>query len=100
MQMIYTHENRYLVLNLKNVLENAGIEVMLKNEFAGGGAGELAPIETWLELWLVNDGDYDKARALIADIGEPQGKDWLCPNCGEHNGAAFEVCWQCGQAPA
>ncbi len=24
------------------------------------------------------------------------GADWACPDCGEDNDTAFEVCWSCG----
>lgn len=48
MKLIYTNENRFLVSNMKNIVENAGIEVTLKNEFAFGGVGDLSPFECWL----------------------------------------------------
>lgn len=28
------------------------------------------------------------------------GADWCCPACGEENPGNFEVCWNCGEAPA
>lgn len=97
MQLLYTNENRYLVLNIKNLLENAGIAVVLRNEFAGGAAGLLAPNETWLELWLVNDVDADTAWDIIAEATEPTTGEWQCRQCGEKNDPSFELCWQCQQ---
>jgi len=47
MKLLYTNENRLLVNNVLNLVENAGIAISLKNEFAGGAAGLLVPHETW-----------------------------------------------------
>lgn len=98
MKLIYTHENRLLVELAKSKLEIAGIAVFLKNEFAQGGSGELAPHQTWPELWLERERDYERASQLLADV-ESEQSAWHCPDCGEQNGAAFDFCWQC-QRPA
>ncbi len=96
MKLIYTNENRFLVNNVKNIVENAGIEVTLKNEFSGGAAGELVVFETWLELWVVDDADYDEAMGLIEALNSSEkGHDWVCSQCGETNDASFEICWKC-----
>ena len=52
MRLLYTNENRLIVSNAKNIVEDAGIDVVLRNEFAVGGMGELAVFDTWLELWV------------------------------------------------
>lgn len=96
MKLIYTNENRFLVNNCKNIVENAGIAVMLKNEFAFGGVGDLAPLDTWLELWVLDDAEHDKAVAIIAStLNESSGLEWVCGQCHEKNDPSFEVCWQC-----
>ncbi|WP_193162600.1 putative signal transducing protein [Microbulbifer hainanensis] len=95
MKLIFTHENRLLVELAKSKLEVAGIPVFLKNEFAQGGAGDLAPHQTWPELWLERERDYDRARQLLADTDE--GGVWQCPACGEENDAVFDFCWNCQQ---
>ncbi|MDP5209664.1 MULTISPECIES: DUF2007 domain-containing protein [unclassified Microbulbifer] len=94
MKLIYTHENRLLVELAKSRLEVAGIPVFLKNAFAQGASGELAPNQVWPELWLERDRDFEHARRLLEDVETGQG--WPCPVCGEENGAAFDFCWQCG----
>lgn len=99
MKLLYTNENRYLVHNIQNIIENAGIDIMLKNEFAAGAAGDLVPHETWLELWVMNDSDYDKALAILdASFSSDNDKGWVCSNCNEKNDASFEFCWQCQQS--
>lgn len=101
MKLIYTNENRYLVHNLQNILENNGIEIMLKNEFLAGAAGELIPHETWMELWVTNDDDYDRAiNTIESSFSQPDSPTWHCQHCKEENDASFEFCWQCqNEAP-
>jgi len=96
MKLIYTNENIFLVNNAKNILENHHIEVTLKNEFAAGAAGLLAPIDTWVELWVINDIDENKANIALAKALQQQGEyDWFCSQCQEKNDASFDTCWQC-----
>ena len=96
MKLIYSNENRFIVSNIQNIIEQAGIETLLKNEFISGAAGELAPLDTWLELWIENDKDYAKAIDIINALDKNKNMaGWVCPNCDEKNTAAFEVCWQC-----
>ena len=96
MKLVYTHENRLLVSHAQTILENAGIENRLKNEYLMGASGDLAPIDAWMELW-VNDNDYPQAETLIRItlIDEPAGSNWLCPACKEENEPSFELCWNC-----
>ena len=96
MKLIYSNENTFLVNNAKNILENQNIEVTLKNEFASGAAGVLAPIDTWVELWIINDIDEEKAETILAQALKQQGEhDWFCQQCQEQNDASFDSCWQC-----
>ena len=94
MKLIYTNENRFLVTNAKNILENAGVDVVLRNEFAVGGAGDLSPLDAWLELWI-EDLDYEKSLQVIKDSLGSDDMEWVCDNCHETNDAAFDFCWNC-----
>lgn len=97
MKLIYTHENKLLVENARNLLQIEGINTVVKNEFSSGAAGDLAPMDTWPELWLVNENQLTKAKAVIdAMQAQAHGDDWRCNQCQEINGAAFEICWSCG----
>ena len=99
MQKVFTHENRLIVFHIKNILHDEGIECLIKNEFAGGGVGDLAPFETWPEIW-VSDPDQDSALKLIKEnlAKVPSGKEWICDHCGETNSFDFQVCWKCSTA--
>ena len=96
MKTVYTHENNALVQNAKNLLENEGISVVFKNEFASGGAGDLVPTETWPEICVINPNDYEKAMETLKSLSSKQDQpDWTCEKCYEPNGAMFDSCWNC-----
>ena len=99
MKKLFTHENRIIIFNLKNVLEDAGIESLVINEFSAGGAGDLAPFDTWPELWVSDNDQLAKAKTILQNIVFESNEDyWFCPGCQEKNGGAFELCWNCGRA--
>ena len=99
MKKVYTHENRMIVFNMKNVLQEAGIETVVVNEFAAGGAGDLATFDTWPELWVEDETRLAQAQAIVQEILSDDMNDArFCPKCGENNEAAFRICWNCGNA--
>ncbi len=96
MKLIYTNENRIMVLNVKNVLMSHGLDVVLNNEFASSASGGLAPFDTWPEVWLLNNDDFDKAKKVIDSITLESNLDnWHCKNCQEENNQSFDFCWNC-----
>ena len=85
-----------LAANIKNLLAQENIEVLVKNEFASGAVGDLSAFDTWIELWLINDKDESKAMTIINSAIHPTEKeDWFCRNCKESNASSFELCWNC-----
>jgi hypothetical protein len=96
MKLVYTHENRFLVGNAHNILEQGGIRVVWKNEFSSGAIGEISPFDTWPELWVIDDADYDCAINIIThSLSAANAPEWTCTHCNEPNDAAFETCWNC-----
>ena len=86
MKLIYTHENRIMALNIRNVLINHGFDVTLNNEFASSASGGLAPFDTWPEVWLLKDDDYDNAKKIIESIYyDTKQAAWVCKKCQEEN---------------
>jgi hypothetical protein len=100
MKLAYTHENRFLVANAHNILEQHGITTVWKNEYASSAIGEVASLDTWPELWVVDDADYDQAVHIISTaLSAKNAPEWVCSNCDEKNDAAFELCWNCQSEP-
>jgi len=96
MKLVYSHENSVVTGNIKNLLLMNNIEVTMKNEFASGAVGDLGAFDAWIEIWIVNDKDENKALAIIEQAKENiTGRDWYCKQCKELNAGSFELCWNC-----
>ncbi|MGM0595154.1 MAG: DUF2007 domain-containing protein [Pseudomonadota bacterium] len=97
LELLYTSPNALLVSHVRNLLEVAGIEVQMKNQYLGGGAGELPPTEAWPELWVAV-ADYCRARAVVEEFERDDVilPSWRCAHCGERVEGQFSVCWNCG----
>jgi lambda repressor-like predicted transcriptional regulator len=93
---IYSHDNVFIVHNLRNILENAGIRCVLKNEQTYSAAGELPPTEVWPEIWIDPKSEQEALELIeLAIKGDPSKTHWVCPKCDESNPPAFDLCWQC-----
>jgi hypothetical protein len=96
-KLVFTHENSLIVGNARGLLERAGIAVVTRNEFSQGGLGELSAFDTWPELWVIADRDYQRAVTVLENaLTGADESGWSCGVCGEANDASFEVCWRCG----
>jgi Putative prokaryotic signal transducing protein len=87
--------------NLRNVLEVEGISSEVRTPFLGAARGDIPATECWSELWILDDGDLERALAVLrtaAFSGEPVRVPWRCTKCGEEIEAQFGACWQCGSA--
>ncbi len=91
-----------LVGHYQSVLESNDIATFLKNQFGTSGAGELPFIEVVPQLWVLNEADVERAKALINELYNPeiseQPQAWDCPVCGTPQEAAFTHCWKCSSA--
>ena len=84
---------------LKDVLESYGIGCEIRGEYLGGAAGELPPIETWPELWILDESQAEPASELVQEAIEPPKAStsrWTCPQCREEVEGQFSECWNCG----
>ena len=101
MKLVFTHPNSMIVGNMAGLLAQSGIETQIRNEFLGGASGELAPGETWIELWVIDDPRAAEATQVIkAAQAQHDEDDWHCQACSEANPPTFEFCWHCGQPAA
>ena len=100
MKRVYSSPSLIEIAHLKNVLEHAGIECVMKNLALAGALGDLPFIDCAPELWVVDDSDAARAAALLAAERQPapSGPAWRCAHCGEENESHFAACWSCATA--
>lgn len=100
MKKLTSADSLILINHYRNLLEAEGIASEIRNEHLGSILGEMPFAETWPELWVVRDLDYDRAKQLIDDeiASESPRSDWRCSHCGEINEGQFGECWNCGAA--
>ena len=90
-------ESLITINHYKNLLQAEGIRCEIRNEHLGSIVGEMPFVETWPELWIVDDLDFDRATQLIVGAeSESPVADWTCKKCGEINEGQFAACWNCG----
>ncbi len=101
MRPVYTAENAFDAQLVRDRLDQEGIAASVHGLMLTGAVGEL-PADTRPTVWIEDDAHYDRARELVIAFEQTQPEDgpaWICPNCREENGPAFETCWQCGSTP-
>jgi hypothetical protein len=54
----------------KTILEQDGIPVFMKNEYASMAMGSLPFTDVWPELWIMDDDDYEKAKEILKEYFE------------------------------
>jgi len=97
MKKLTSADSLITINHFKNLLESEGIPTQIRNEHLGSIMGEMPFVETWPELWVINDLDFDRASQLIASVEtESPGEPWACRRCGEDNEGQFAACWSCG----
>jgi hypothetical protein len=98
LKRVFSSYNQTAVYHARNLLEGAGLKVLVRNAILSSAMGELPPTECQAELWLLDDDDFAKAQALLSTTVE--GTDWTCAGCGETLGPQFTQCWRCGAVRA
>lgn len=99
MRKLYAAANLPEAYLLLHRLADAGIAAHVFNENAQGGVGELPFTHTYPEVWLENEGDWQRGREIVLQherrpVERPGHR---CRRCGEDNPGTFEVCWRCGE---
>ena len=98
MRKVYVSDDSLILGHVRQVLENHAIGCIVRNDFLLGGAGELPINETWPEIWITDDRDFERARALVDAVVAacPSDPPWCCTSCGEQVEGQFTDCWRCG----
>jgi hypothetical protein len=84
---------------VKGLLDEAKIPCMVRNEHLSMALGELAPSDCSPEIWIQNDEDYLRAKAIVDALRSAavETRDpWVC-RCGESIEGQFTSCWNCGK---
>ncbi|MBK8163939.1 MAG: DUF2007 domain-containing protein [Gammaproteobacteria bacterium] len=102
MRKVYSAADLPQAYLLSHLFDQAGIAHYISNENLQGGVGELPFTHTYPALWLLDEADLERARAIIEGFERtpPRQDSWHCTACGEENPPTFEMCWKCGRSPA
>jgi hypothetical protein len=93
LKRVFSSYNQTAVYHARNLLESAGIEVLVRNATLSSAMGELPPAECQAELWVLDDSDAPRAAEILRTT--PSGPEWTCTACGEVLGPQFTQCWRC-----
>lgn len=100
MVRVYSSPNAGMVHLAKHLLENNGIECVVRGEHLAAAAGGIAPIDAWIELWIVDEihahAAVDLIGELIEDESDSEDDPWICPDCIEWRDGTYSHCWKCG----
>lgn len=98
MKKLTSADNIVTIHHYRNILTAEGIQCEIRNEHLGSVLGDMPFTETWPQLWVVNDLDYDRATTLIEESKRDSNAApiWRCKNCDEENEGQFAACWRCG----
>jgi hypothetical protein len=99
MKRVYRAELLPDVGHWKNVLELRGIPCQLRHAHLASIVGELPWLESWPELWVMDDRDEALAMRIIRhgrDRPLVAADPWICTSCGEYLEGQFTTCWSCG----
>lgn len=95
----------YVALNLPeaqlvaDLLGASGVDVRVFNQNAQGAAGEIPPAAAGPQVWVMDDAQLQRARALIGEfLRQPAPGSRRCRHCNEDNPTTFLSCWACGGA--
>jgi len=83
---------------LADSLADAHIRTHLFNASAVGAMGDLPFGETWPEVWIADERDLARARAVVAAhaLRRSASGSVHCDACGEDSPSNFGCCWNCG----
>lgn len=77
----------------RSMLEEAGIETSVKNEYAQLAAGEVPFTQVYPELWVIEESDYEAAVELIRELRDQQTDEEYQPVNYKRSGGMQVVMW-------
>ena len=100
MKKLYVSQSLIDVESRKELLDQADIPCMIKNQRSTMLGGEVPFVEVFPELWVLQDEDLERGQILLKDWEDAQPlktTPWTCANCGEVLQKEFTSCWKCNQ---
>ncbi len=100
MKKLYVAQNLIDVESRKELMDQADIPCMIKNQRSAMLGGEVPFVEVFPELWVLQDEDLEQAKTLLKDWEEAQPlktTSWTCSGCGEIHQKEFTSCWKCNE---
>ncbi|HET6592340.1 MAG TPA: DUF2007 domain-containing protein [Xanthomonadales bacterium] len=98
--MIKVYENFDFsrVGQMQSLLESHGISTYIRNQYGSSVMGEVPFVEVVPQLYVLRECDVARAVELLKlDLAsEPEGREWVCPECGVEVEGNFTRCWKCG----
>lgn len=96
MKRVFSSWNFAAAHHARNLLEAEGIRATVRNEMLSSAMGELPPAECQVEVWVLTDGDAERAHRVLHAGSPPAGAAWTCNRCQEKIEPQFTQCWRCG----
>jgi len=101
MKLVFDHIDYTIVGHLQGLMEAEGIKTELRNLEGSSAAGGVPFTQVYPELWVLNNGDEARAKAIVKEFrsaadAEKPGPAWTCPVCKEQVEGMFSECWNCG----
>ncbi|GJL53808.1 MAG: hypothetical protein NPIRA02_09400 [Nitrospirales bacterium] len=100
MRKLFVSQSLIEVESRKDMLDQEGILCTIKNQQGSSLAGEVPFAEVFPELWVINDGEYARAKAILDqwdDASPSETSIWICVGCSECHTGEFTTCWKCGR---
>jgi hypothetical protein len=96
MTLLVRADNLMIATLWQHMLNDAGIRCEVRNRYIGAAVGELPADQVAPQIWLLDDRDEARARALLDELQRPTSRpEWCCFACGELVEAQFAQCWNC-----
>lgn len=81
MRKVFEHPASHEVGHFESILKSHGIDAVIRNQNVSSLVGEVPFTAAYLELWILDDADYDRAIALLTDyrrtISQDMGEEWI-----------------------
>jgi hypothetical protein len=96
MKFLASADNLMIATLWQQVLEAAGIRCDVRNRYIGAAVGELPADQVAPQVWVRDERDEERARALLDELRRPKALPaWNCFECGEVVEGQFYQCWNC-----